>query len=391
MKQHGYAIRNNGTAWSGIPAAMKHFGLKDVKNVSKMSDVWSYLSKGYCAVFLFRGGSRGGVCWTTAGHYMAVTGYKVKNGKHYLYMRDSGGRNHTGWYAYETTMKGLIPQIWVGKVPTKATPKAPTTKYTGTLPTLPSRGYFKSGDKGDNVKQVQKFLNYAVSAKLSADGKYGPKTMDAVDTFERQQGLTEDSHFGKKCLAKAQAMTEVKKKTTTNAVAKTPGEKACEWAEKIVKSGKYKYKKWKANDKKTHQCPICHPGSGNGWNCIGFVTAAYHHGAGVKTFPCDNAGLGDNNFFTNVTADKWRKRNGKDWVMISNNGKKGGKSISQSKLKPGDIIICYLANGTFQHIAMYVGNGYYVDSSSGYTKQIGKRKYSNLASHLHVTRAFRLK
>lgn len=117
MKKNGYAIRNNGTAWSGIPAAMKHFGLKDVKNVSAMADVWSYLSKGYAAVFLFRGGSRGGVTWTTAGHYIAVTGYKHQNGKHYLYTRDSGGRNHTGWYCYETQMKGLIPQIWVGKVP----------------------------------------------------------------------------------------------------------------------------------------------------------------------------------------------------------------------------------------------------------------------------------
>lgn len=116
MQKNGYAIRNNGTAWAGIPAAMKHFGLKDVKNVSAMADVFSYLAKGYCAVFLFRGGSRGGITWTTAGHYVAVTGYKHKNGKHYLYTRDSGGRNHTGWYCYETQMRGLIPQIWVGKV-----------------------------------------------------------------------------------------------------------------------------------------------------------------------------------------------------------------------------------------------------------------------------------
>ena len=121
MKEHGYAIRNNGTAWAGIPAAMKHFGLKDVKNVESMSDIFNYLSKGYCAVFLFRAGKRGGICWTTAGHYISVTDYKVKNGKHYLYTRDSGGRKHTGWYCYETQMMGLIPQVWVGKVPEKKT------------------------------------------------------------------------------------------------------------------------------------------------------------------------------------------------------------------------------------------------------------------------------
>lgn len=136
MQKNGYAIRNNGTAWSGIPAAMLHFGLKGVKNVNvdtSMSKVWEYLDKGYCAVFLFRAGSRGGICWTTGGHYVAVTGYKVKGGKHYLFTRDSGGRDHTGWYCYETQMRGLIPKVWVGYVPgklKKTDTKEPAKKTT---------------------------------------------------------------------------------------------------------------------------------------------------------------------------------------------------------------------------------------------------------------------
>ena len=120
MQTHGYAVRNHGTAWSGIPAAMKAFGMTDVHEVNvdkSMADVWNYMSKGYEAVFLFRGGSRGGVCWTTGGHYVAMVAYKVKDGKHYLQAKDSGGRDHDGWYAYETTMKGLIPKVWVGKKP----------------------------------------------------------------------------------------------------------------------------------------------------------------------------------------------------------------------------------------------------------------------------------
>ena len=132
MQKNGYAIRNNGTAWNGIPVAMKHFGLVEVKNVAEMSHVWNYLSKEFCAVFLFRGGSRGGICWTTAGHYIAVTDYKVKNGNHYLYTRDSGGRGHTGWYCYETQMKGLIPQIWVGKLPKNKKTTKKTTKKSNT-------------------------------------------------------------------------------------------------------------------------------------------------------------------------------------------------------------------------------------------------------------------
>lgn len=121
MKEHGYAIYGHGTAWDGIPAAMKHFGLEDVKKVTEMSSVWAYLSKGYCAVFLFRDGSRGNIVWTTSGHFVAVTGYKRKDGNHVLYTRDSGGRGHTGWYTYETQMRGLISQVWVGKVPAPKT------------------------------------------------------------------------------------------------------------------------------------------------------------------------------------------------------------------------------------------------------------------------------
>lgn len=127
MKEKGYAVKGWGTAWDGIPAAMKHFGLKDVKNVEKMTDIYDYLKKGYCAVFLMSSGSRGGVTWTTSGHFIAVTGYKYQNKKHYFYTRDPGFRNHDGWFCYETQMKGLIPQVWVGRVG-EAKPKKPKYK-----------------------------------------------------------------------------------------------------------------------------------------------------------------------------------------------------------------------------------------------------------------------
>lgn len=154
MKKHGYAVRNHGTAWDGIPAAMKAFGLQDVKkvNVSKsMDEVWNYLSKGYCAVFLFKAGSRGGITWTTSGHYVAVTDYKVENGKHILYTRDSGGRNHTGWYTYETQMRGLIPQVWVGLV---GTPKKDDTPKV-------------TVSRGIDISEHQGNINWA---KVKADG-----------------------------------------------------------------------------------------------------------------------------------------------------------------------------------------------------------------------------
>ena len=117
MQKNKYAVYNHGTSWSGIPACLKYFGLTDVKEVNvdtSMVNVWKKLKKGYKAVFLFSAGKRGGVCWTTSGHYMAVLDYKVKDKKHWLYMADSGGRDHDGWYCYETQMRGLIPKVWVG-------------------------------------------------------------------------------------------------------------------------------------------------------------------------------------------------------------------------------------------------------------------------------------
>ena len=178
MQKNGYAIRNNGTAWSGIPAAMKHFGLKDVKNVSKMEDVWSYMKKGYCAVFLFSAGSRGGVTWTTGGHYVAVTNYKVSNGKHMLYTRDSGGRNHTGWYTYETQMRGLIPQIWVGYVPGMLKKEATTTS-TAPAPSTSSKKNIKCIDVSDHQGKIdwQKVKDDGVGTAVIRAG-YGKNNLD---------------------------------------------------------------------------------------------------------------------------------------------------------------------------------------------------------------------
>lgn len=367
MQKNGYAIRNNGTAWAGIPACLKAFGATDVQNVPTMAKVWELMAKGYVGVFLFRGGTRGGITWTNAGHYLSVQGYKVTNGKHYLKMMDSGGRDHDGWYCYETQMCGLIPQIWLCKVSAsepksydgtfpnievaytvpkgqliadkadeiawttdtskanykggdstsafkKAIEKAypnrsswgiaprkgascdvavgTTVRASGVDSTYPrgldeqkkhlpksifkktkvskvadlkagdifyytkgthtaiysggktkeagyehyymktlskaydrleksgfyvwrasgtaskTRAYLKKGDKGDNIRYLQNFLNWYGNYGLDADGDFGAKTETAVKDFQSKEKLTVDGLFGKGCLAKAK---EVKK------------------------------------------------------------------------------------------------------------------------------------------------------------------------------------
>lgn len=75
--------------------------------------------------------------------------------------------------------------------------------YTGTLPTLPSRGYFKKGDKGTQVKNLQKFLNWALDGKLGVDGIIGDKTIKAVKKFQDLVRIKIDGLFGKSSLKKA--------------------------------------------------------------------------------------------------------------------------------------------------------------------------------------------
>lgn len=84
--------------------------------------------------------------------------------------------------------------------------KATKKKYSGVFPKLPSRGYFKSGDSGTQVKRLQKLLNWAVDAGLKVDGELGSKTIAAVKKFQKAYSLVVDGEFGKKSLAKAKTI-----------------------------------------------------------------------------------------------------------------------------------------------------------------------------------------
>ncbi len=79
-------------------------------------------------------------------------------------------------------------------------------KYSGTFPKLPSRGYFKKGDTGIQVKRLQKFLNWFGGYGLVIDGEIGDKTISAVGKFQSATGLVVDKKFGAKSLAKAKTV-----------------------------------------------------------------------------------------------------------------------------------------------------------------------------------------
>lgn len=81
-------------------------------------------------------------------------------------------------------------------------------KYTGTFPSLGLKGYLKKGDKGEQVKNLQRFLNWATGSKLSIDGSFGDKTRNAVIKYQSMYGLVQDGYFGKKSLAKAKTIAK---------------------------------------------------------------------------------------------------------------------------------------------------------------------------------------
>lgn len=120
MVKQGFAIDGQGTLWDGITKTLEHYGFKVVKpNIyASMDEAWKELNKGNRAgVLLFSAGTRGGKTWTSTGHYVAFSAYKVEDGKHWFYTKDSGGRQNDGWHCYEDHMKGLLPQMWIVELP----------------------------------------------------------------------------------------------------------------------------------------------------------------------------------------------------------------------------------------------------------------------------------
>lgn len=113
-------------------------------------------------------------------------------------------------YAWQYTSGGKVSGIsgridmnYIYGEPKQKTPER-IELYDGALPVLPKRGWFTNGDKGTQVKRLQKFLNwYFGYNKLSVDGEVGRKTMYAVREYQGIEKLKVDGLFGKQCLDRA--------------------------------------------------------------------------------------------------------------------------------------------------------------------------------------------
>ena len=194
------APNGDGTYFSGIPKMMEHYGLTEVREHATMSTLWTELAKGDRVAIYLMGSRPGGskrVHWTSGGHFVSSVGYEYKNGKHYVYVKDSYSNSslRNGWITYEENMRNDVVRVWSGKLYIEK-PYYPSTPYTGKLP----QGSVQKGSKGDDAKAVQAFLNWCINAGLAVDGICGDLTDAAIRKFQTQYsgayGIAPDGVFG---------------------------------------------------------------------------------------------------------------------------------------------------------------------------------------------------
>ena len=109
---HNYVVNGAGSVHAGIPAALKAFGFIPVEHKKMSVALKAFAGKKVRGILLMAGSGPDGTVWTLGGHFVAVRGYKVVNGKHYLYICDPGQRRNDGWFCYEKSMKGAVLKAW---------------------------------------------------------------------------------------------------------------------------------------------------------------------------------------------------------------------------------------------------------------------------------------
>lgn len=167
-----YATCGNGTLWKGIPATLKHLGHENVVWVDRddpMSHVFKECDKGRrIGIILFYDGcGPDRTEWTSSGHYIAFLKYKVDElGKHWFYLKDSGGRGHDKWWCYETSMKGCVGHVFITeriKAKKKSNKPYQNLKESSFVANrviigqacCDERGRLQGGKAGDQAKEVR--------------------------------------------------------------------------------------------------------------------------------------------------------------------------------------------------------------------------------------------
>ena len=87
---------------------------------------------------------------------------------------------------------------------------AEPAKYTGEYPKLPPRGYYRKGDGyntytayKNEIKKVQRYINWALDEDIDVDGEYGPITFRCVKQLQKIFNIEKDGLYGPVTRSKA--------------------------------------------------------------------------------------------------------------------------------------------------------------------------------------------
>lgn len=243
------------------------------------------------------------------------------------------------WYLWQFTSSGKVNGI-SGNLDVSRFPDDEPADF------FPPRGYFQIGDKGENVRKMQKLVNKANEGTpwpIAEDGDFGEDTAAGVKLLEDARHLTVDGQFGPKCLDQAS------KKVTIQ-------QKAINWAVAIARKNSFAY----GTGQRAHHygCFFCgtnitgpkKAAKGSKWEktycCNPFITAAYAHGPKIPKVlkacrSCSGGGM---------SVASWTRYGFKSAGKTS--------KLKFSDLKKGDILI------TDKHVCMYTGGDWLVEASS---------------------------
>ena len=398
--------RGNGTYWSGIPKMMEHYGLTEVKEHQTMPQLWAELEKGNrVAIYLMgsRKAGRKGVRWTSGGHFVCSVDYKYENGKHWVYVKDSYSNSslRNGLISYEDNMKNAVLKVWSGKLNNKlivdgdggtATVKR-MQQFFGTeedgvisgqnadlkkyYPSLTAVNFGTVGSAC--VRKLQKWLS------LEQTGIIDQTTVKAWQT---KLGVEADGYFGKGSMKAWQKYLN-EHNHAEYPVVTTWVDKANAWAKQIADS-KYHYVVWNSKVDATKTCPICKGRKYDnyyGWNCIGFASAVWHHGGGLKN-NCNcstiSNGIGEDMYNAKTDAEALaiaKKRLGLSELTIIRN--KSG--IPKAQWKAGDICLQF-SGSTYKHMFYFMGNGKVADAGNykSVSSQIAVRDASGYSAKIII-------
>lgn len=145
-----------------------------------------------------------------SGCYHTGLVYKVDEYYFYTYEGNTSNANSVvanggGVFAKQYSIANYKGKVLFGR-PLYDSNKVSAKKktYSGKFPTLPQRGYFDKGDKGEQVRLLQLLLKWITDDGIKVDGYIGEETLNCVGHAQKVLGFKKpDKLFGKETLKKA--------------------------------------------------------------------------------------------------------------------------------------------------------------------------------------------